>query len=72
VLPRGIEHYYVVESDPARLLVVVTPAGLERCLEEVRSTGRMTVERLITIAARYGVTITGPAPEPHRFPFLPR
>ena len=62
VLPRGIEHSYVVESELARLLVMVTPAGLEGLLEEVPLTDRVNVERLITVAARYGITITGPAP----------
>jgi quercetin dioxygenase-like cupin family protein len=63
VLPRGIEHSYVVESGLARLLVAVTPAGLEGLLEEVTRADQLGVERLITVAARYGITITGPAPE---------
>jgi quercetin dioxygenase-like cupin family protein len=63
VLPRGIEHSYVVESRRGRLLVAVTPAGLEAFLEDVNRTDRMDVERLITVAAGYGITITGPAPE---------
>ena len=63
VLPRGIEHSYVVESGPARLLVAVTPAGLEGLLEDLTRIDRADVERLITIAAKYGITITGPAPE---------
>src|SRR5918998_1056335 len=36
VLPRGIEHSYVVESRQGRLLVAVTPAGLEEFLEDGR------------------------------------
>ena len=63
VLPRGIEHSYVVESGLARLLVAVTPAGLEGLLEEVTWADQLGVEHLITVAARYGITITGPAPE---------
>ena len=63
VLPRGIEHSYLVESGRARLLLAVTPAGLEGFLEDVARTDRVDVERLITVAARYGITITGPAPE---------
>ena len=63
VLPRGIEHSYVVESGLARLLVAVTPAGLEGLLEDLTRIDRADVERLITVAARYGITITGPAPE---------
>jgi quercetin dioxygenase-like cupin family protein len=63
VLPRGIEHSYVVESRLAQLLVVVTPAGLEGLLEQVTRADQLGVEQLITVAARYGITITGPAPE---------
>ena len=63
LLPRGIEHSYVVELGPARLLVAVAPAGLEGLLDEVARIDRADVERLITVAARYGITITGPAPE---------
>jgi quercetin dioxygenase-like cupin family protein len=63
VLPRGIEHSYVIESARARLLVALTPAGLEGFLEDMKRTDRRDVERLITLAARYGITITGPAPK---------
>ena len=63
VLPKGIEHSYLVRSGPVRLLVAVIPAGLERILEDLRRIDQVDVERLITIAARYGITITGPAPE---------
>ena len=63
VLPKGIEHSYVVESELARLLIAVIPAGLEGFLEEVTRTDQVGVERLITVAARYGITITGPAPQ---------
>ena len=63
VLPRGVEHSYVVGSRPVRLLVAVTPAGLEGILEDLRRIDREDVERLITVAARYGITITGPSPE---------
>ena len=57
------EHSYVVESQRARLLVAVTPAGLEGFLEDVTRTDRVDVEGLIAAAARYGITITGPAPK---------
>ena len=63
LLPRGIEHSYVVELGPARLLVAVTPAGLEGLLEEVADMDQVGIEHLITVAARYGITITGPSPQ---------
>ena len=62
-LPRGIEHGYAPESGWTRLLVVLIPAGLEGFFEDADvSPSRAGVERLIAVAARYGVAITGPAP----------
>ena len=73
LLPRGGEHTYRVESEEARLLVFLLPAGLEGCYREL---GQLTVdpdgapgqgsdrvERLVATAARYGVEITGPGCE---------
>lgn len=62
-LPRGSEHGLRVASDEARLLVVLAPAGLERSLGELErcglpGDGGPSVERLVTTAARYGVTIS--------------
>lgn len=67
VLPRGEEHGYVVESDVARLLIVMAPAGPEVCLCDFLEEGAepqtdQSIERLIAEAARYGVEITGPTP----------
>ena len=65
VLPRGIEHGYVVTSGTARLLIALTPAGMEGYFGECDDGyGCADVERLIAGAARYGVTITGPPPAP--------
>ena len=62
-LPRGTDHGYAVESADARLLVVLAPAGLEGFVGEAEaSLGGDGVERLIAMAARYGIAITGPAP----------
>lgn len=64
-LPRGTEHAYAVESGEALLLVLLTPAGLEGGFEELAAErGGRDVERLITTAAKYGVTITAPPPMP--------
>ncbi len=63
LLPRGTEHSYAVESADARLLVVLAPAGLEGFFGEAGALpSGQGVERLIAVAARYGVAITGPAP----------
>jgi quercetin dioxygenase-like cupin family protein len=63
LLPRGQEHSYRVESDAARMLVAVAPAGFEASYREVAWSGdATTVERLVAVAARYGVEVTGPPP----------
>lgn len=64
-LCRGGEHTYRVESDEARLLIFVAPAGLEGYYRELHQPpaepGAMgEVERLVTLSARFGLTITGP------------
>jgi quercetin dioxygenase-like cupin family protein len=64
-LPVGREHAFAVVSEEARLLVIMAPAGLERCLAELTGTavdGPPAVERVVTLAARYGIEITGPPP----------
>ena len=64
-LPRGQEHTFRVESAEARLLVLVVPAGLEGFygeLEQAATGATSDLEQLVTIAARYGVEITGPPP----------
>lgn len=64
-LPRGCEHTFAVESAETRLLVMLSPAGLERCLDESGQpedpgAEQQLVEWLVATAARYGVAITGP------------
>ena len=62
-MPRGGEHGFVVETQEAQLLTLVLPAGLEGYYLELDEASRedgVTVERLVTVAARYGVEITGP------------
>ena len=61
-LSRGGEHGYRVESGEARLLTVLLPAGLEGYYRELSATDAAPdIERVVTVAARYGVEITGPA-----------
>ena len=62
LLPGGCEHTYCIESEQARLLVLLMPVGLEgyyRALDGLTGDDRY-IERLVTVAARYGVEITGP------------
>lgn len=72
-LPRGVEHGFVVRSEQARVVVVLTPGGLERAFERLSTpTGRddaavpagppsdAEVGALVATFAEYGVTFTGP------------
>jgi quercetin dioxygenase-like cupin family protein len=72
-LPRGSLHRFYNASDrPARLLILVTPAGFERFFEEVGVEaddpvpfGPAEAEGLVAAAARYGVEIrVGPPAAP--------
>jgi membrane protease YdiL (CAAX protease family)/quercetin dioxygenase-like cupin family protein len=67
LLPRGTEHTFAVRSERARLLVLLAPAGLEGYYRELdehagaATAGMTDFERLVTVAARYGVAIAVPA-----------
>ncbi len=64
VLPAGREHGFAVDSDEAKLLVIVAPAGLEDFYAALAGTipaGQPAAEWLVTLAARHGVEITGPS-----------
>lgn len=76
ILPRGGEHSYRIRSATARLLVIAVPAGIEGYYRELSrpagpATGVGAVERLIVVAARHGVTITGPRHKRGRSPPSP-
>ena len=64
VLPRGMEHSFVVLSGTARVLTIVTPAGLEAWYGEARPATPWSgaLEHVVAAAARYGCEITGPHP----------
>ena len=62
-LPRGAEHTFVAATEKARVLSFFAPAGFERFYGEMAATGPLDVERMVTIAARYGCEITGPTPK---------
>lgn len=67
-LPRGTEHGYAVVSGVARLLVVVNPAGSEEFFVQLdASQCSVDLERLIAVAARYAIAMTGPAPTVERW-----
>jgi quercetin dioxygenase-like cupin family protein len=74
--PKDVPHAFTVDSGPAKLLFIFTPAGLEDGIREMGEPARsLTVppqpeeppdeaemERLMAIAARYGGEILGPPP----------
>ncbi len=65
-LPRGKDHAIKVETEEARLLVLLSPAGLEGYLQELGEPDdadgdQQVIERLVTTAARYGISIIVPA-----------
>jgi quercetin dioxygenase-like cupin family protein len=75
VLPRRLRHAYVVTSATARFLSLHTPAGFERFAAEVgrpaealtlppEPAGPPDLDALARVAARHGITILAPPPQP--------
>jgi quercetin dioxygenase-like cupin family protein len=74
-LPKGVEHAFrVSDAGPARVLTMTIPAGFDRFVEEAGEPAREPalpppsdlppdVQKLVEIAARYNIEITGPPPE---------
>ena len=74
--PRDVPHTYTVDSGPARLLFLLTPAGFEGFIRETSEPttsatlpppseeppDEAEMEELMAIAARYGNEIVGPPP----------
>ncbi len=58
--PRGVPHTYQVGDSPARWLVLSTPAGFERFVEDVAALDEVTPEALTATGAVYGIEILGP------------
>lgn len=73
VVPKGCAHGLVVDSESARLLMVLSPAGAEELILELFESPEVHggfsqhgscegIDHLVTTAARYDVDITGPPP----------
>ena len=74
--PKDVPHAFRVDSGPARLLFVLSPAGMEAGIREMGEPARSLsippqpeappdeaeMERLMAIATRYGGEILGPPP----------
>jgi quercetin dioxygenase-like cupin family protein len=75
VLPRRLRHAYVVTSATARFLTLHTPSGFEQFAAEVgqpaqaltlppEPAGPPDLAALAQAAARHGITILAPPPQP--------
>ena len=52
-MPRGIQHDWDVEGPSARVLIIATPGGLERFLDEFHAAGDWDARDVV--AERYGL-----------------
>jgi quercetin dioxygenase-like cupin family protein len=72
-LPRNIPHgFKVEETGPAKILILATPAGFEQFILEMSApagdptsapVGPADMEKLLAVAAQYGIDILGPLPD---------
>ncbi len=74
--PKDVPHAFSVDKGPARLLFILSPAGMEGLIREMGEPARSLsvppqpdeepseaeMERMASIAARYGAEILGPPP----------
>ena len=74
--PKDVPHAFTVDSGPARLLFVLSPAGFEDLIREMGEPARelaippqpeeppdeAEMQRMMAIAAKYGNEILGPPP----------
>jgi quercetin dioxygenase-like cupin family protein len=70
-LPRDVRHSFTIESEQARMLILVTPAGLEGWFKEfsmpapamtlppANEPGYQDVQRMLEAAPRYGLDFSG-------------
>ena len=73
VLPRGVPHTYLVASDSATILEVITPGGLEQAFREAGWDLRnpppdawaCTPDAVATAMAKVACTVLGPPPGSH-------
>jgi mannose-6-phosphate isomerase-like protein (cupin superfamily) len=58
-IPRGVKHTWVnlSEASPLRMLVMFTPGGFERCLQEVAGAEKSRAEAIVN---SYGTSVVDP------------
>ena len=61
-LPRAVPHAFkVVSSTPARVLVLTSPGGFERCMEELSTLADPSdMSTVFQVCARYGIEFLPP------------
>jgi quercetin dioxygenase-like cupin family protein len=58
-VPKGAKHAWRnISERPSRVLVILTPGGFERCIEEIKT---CPPDKIHEFAARFGCHIIGPA-----------
>jgi quercetin dioxygenase-like cupin family protein len=59
LVPRGTVHTFSkVGDEPAKILVIISPAGLEQFFTEID--GVTDVDKILTLAPKYNLEIMGP------------
>ena len=59
LIPRGTVHTFSkVGTEPAKMLVIISPAGFEQFFTEID--GVTDVEKIMTLAPKYNLAIMGP------------
>jgi mannose-6-phosphate isomerase-like protein (cupin superfamily) len=57
-VPRGSRHSWRnLSNETARLLVILTPGGFDKCIQTIRDSPE---DQMLAIAAHYGCFIVGP------------
>jgi mannose-6-phosphate isomerase-like protein (cupin superfamily) len=60
-VPKGAKHAWRnIAERPSRMLVILTPGGFERCIEEIKN---CPPDKIHEFAASFGCLITGPVIE---------
>jgi len=61
LVPRGTVHSFTrTGTEPARLLIILSPAGFERFFEEI--SGIVDPEKIMAVATKYNLEFVGPPP----------
>ena len=58
--PRGVPHTYRIGEEPARALVLSSPAGFEQFVQAVAALPQVDPPTLTGVAADHGIDILGP------------